>query len=383
MKKSIIFLIISTWIAPISIQASENDTTYQFETIYENPATPVKDQHRSGTCWDFAGISFIESEIIKKGKGEYDLSEMYIVRRSYPEKARKYVRLHGRTGLTMGGQAHDVTDVINKYGIVTEEVYPGLIEGMEKHNHGELDNVLKAFCKAVVQKKGGEITPVWDNAFEAILDKYLGVVPETFEFDNKTYTPLTFANELEINTDDYIELTSFTNYPFNEKIILEVPDNWSMSGYFNIPLDELIKVMEYALKEGYTIVWDGDVSDKFFSFKDGVAIVPEKDWKDKSEEEKEQTCKRPEPQKEITQEIRQKAFNSQTSTDDHLMHILGLVEDQTGIKYFRTKNSWDDDSNDYGGYLNMSEPYVRLNTIAIMINKDALPPKIARKLGIK
>ena len=196
------------------------------------------------------------------------------------------------------------------------------------------------------------------------------------------YTPESFAAALELDPDDYIELTSYSHHPFYEPFILEVPDNWSHQLYYNVPLDDLVNVMENALKKDYTIMWDGDVSDKFFSHKDGVAIVPAKDWNNKSDEEKKNTCKIPEEQKAIDQEARQKAFNSQQATDDHLMHIVGLYQDQHGVKYYKTKNSWDTDSNDFGGFLQMSEPYIRMNTIAIMINKDALPDKIRKKLGL-
>ncbi len=383
--KFIILFISLILLTPGYGQENQNttDTAYVFKSIYENPATPVKNQASSGTCWDFAGISFIESELLRMEKGEYDLSEMYVVRCIYPVKADKYVRNHGRSNFSMGGQAHDVTDIIGIYGIVPEEVYPGFVGDFDKHNHGELDALLKGFCDVVIRKRSKEITTVWLDAYNAVLDVYLGEMPETFDYEGNTYTPNGFLEYLNINKDDYIELTSYTNYPMYEQVCLEIPDNWTNSLYYNIPLDELIEVMEYALKNGYTMVWDGDVSDRNFSFTNGVAIVPEKDWKDKTEEEKDNTCLIPEQQKNITQKIRQRAFDGQTSTDDHLMHITGMVEDQHGVKYFITKNSWGTNRNEFGGYLNMSEPYVRLRTIAIMLNKEALPPKLAKKLRVE
>ncbi|MCF8235035.1 MAG: C1 family peptidase [Bacteroidales bacterium] len=382
-RKSSILIACFFFLSGVSLEAQENDTTYQFTHIRINPATSVKDQHKSGTCWDFAGLSFIESELIRRGKGKHDLSEMYIVRMVYPEKAAKYIRYHGRFNFSMGGQAHDVTNAIAAYGLVPEQVYPGLLIGEQKHNHGEMDHILRTFCKAVNDKKGGKITPVWMDAYEAVLDAYLGPVPEDFQWQDDTYDPASYAASLEIDPDAYIELTSYSNYPFNEQVVLEIPDNWSDDLYYNVKLDDLVHTMKYALEKGYTLVWDGDVSDRFFCFDEGVAIVPDTDPEEMEKEEREEMCKHPFEQKEITQKIRQEAFDNRTSTDDHLMHITGLVEDQNGVVYFRTKNSWDSSSNDFGGYLNMSEPYIRMHTVAIMLHKDALPEDLAEKLNVK
>jgi len=358
------------------------DSVYTFRKIIENQATSVKDQAESGTCWDFATVSFLESELFRMGKGELDLSEMFFVRNVYPVKAQKYIRYHGKSNFTMGGQAHDVTEVIKLNGMVLEEAYPGLMAGEDIHNHGELDALLKAFCDVIVRKRNGIISEVWPEAYAAVLDAYLGKVPEVFAYDGSDYSPVTFAEYLEIDADDYIELTSWSDEPYYEKIILEVPDNWSNAYYYNLPLDELIYTMEYVLRNGYTIVWDGDVSDRNFSFKNGVAIVPEKDWEEKTEQEKEETFKVPGPQKQIDQHARQKAFDNQSSTDDHLMHLTGLYTDRYGVLYFNTKNSWGEKGNAYGGYIKMSEPYVRLKTIAIMVNKHSLPPALIEKLEI-
>ncbi|MCF8344056.1 MAG: C1 family peptidase, partial [Bacteroidales bacterium] len=192
-----------------------------------------------------------------------------------------------------------------------------------------------------------------------------------------------YAASLEIDPAAYIELSSYSNYPFNVQVVLEIPDNWSDDLYYNVKLDDLVHTMKYALEKGYTLVWDGDVSDRFFCFDEGVAIVPDTDPEEMEKEEREEMCKHPFEQKEITQKIRQEAFDNRTSTDDHLMHITGLVEDQNGVVYFRTKNSWDSSSNDFGGYLNMSEPYIRMHTVAIMLHKDALPEDLAEKLNVK
>ncbi len=361
-------------------QRDEQDTAYVFEAVYDVETTSVKDQHRSGTCWDFASLSFIESELIRAGKGHHDLSEMFIINRTYPRKAEFYVRYHGKSNFGPGGQGHDAIYVIEHYGIVPEEVYKGIEYGEEKHNHGELDAMLQGMLDAVVKKRGGKITPKWNEAVQEVVDVYLGEAPESFVYEGEAYTPKTYAESLGLDPEQYIELTSYTHHPFYEQFILEVPDNWSNDLYYNVLLDDLIKVMDHALEEGYTIMWDGDVSDKFFSHKDGVAIVPEKAWKDKTDEEKKNSCKIPEDQQEVDQQMRQKAFDSQLATDDHLMHIVGLYKDQHGVKYYKTKNSWDSDSNDFGGFLQMSEPYVRMNTIAIMVNKEALPKGIKKKL---
>ncbi len=380
----------------LAAQDEISDTAYIFETIAEVPVTSVKDQHRSGTCWAFGGISFIEAEVLRSTDMETDLSEMFIVRYAYADKALKYVRLHGRSNFGGGGQAHDVTNVIRKYGIAPEQVYPGLEIGEEKHNHGEMDGVLRGFLDAVVKKRGGKLSPKWFEAYSAILDVYLGSIPLTFEVEGTDFDPPGYAGELEINPGDYIELTSYSIYPFYEPINLEIPDNWSDDLYYNLPVQDLMDVINYALENGYSVCWDGDVSDKGFSHKNGIAIIPEKNvesmegtererWEKLTASEKAKELydfEKPGDEKEISQQMRQEHFDNYTSTDDHLMHLSGIVKDQHGTKYYITKNSWDDDSNDNGGYLNMSESYVKLNTIAIMLHKDAVPKKLAKKLGL-
>lgn len=380
------------------LQAQEEvpDSVYVFENLYEVEVTPVKDQHRSGTCWAFGAISYLESEAMRISGTETDLSEMFVVRNAYADKGQKYVRLHGRSNFGPGGQAHDVTNVIREKGIVPESVYPGLEIGEEKHNHGELDAVLKGFLDAVVKKKGGKLTPKWFEAYLAILDVYLGSMPEAFDTGGKEYTPIEYAGAIGIEADDYIELTSYSIYPWYEKVLLDIPDNWSGDDYYNLPLVEFMQVIDHALENGYSICWDGDVSDRGFSHRNGIAILPEKKvenlsgtererWENLTEAEKGKelyTFDKPGDEKKVDQDMRQEHFDNYTSTDDHLMHLTGIVRDQAGTRYYITKNSWDDDSNDKGGYLYMSKPYVMLNTVAIMIHKDALPEKIAKKLNL-
>ena len=395
----IALLIMSGLAASLSFSYAQQDSIkkegFQFEVIKNNPATPVKDQYRSGTCWSFATVSFVESELLRLGAGERDLSEMYFVYHAYREKAERYVRLHGSSNFGPGGQAHDVMNTIAEFGFAEENDYPGLLAGESKHLHGELDAVLKAYLDAVVQKKDGKLSKVWPDAYAGILDTYLGTINDQVAGKNPGGIPA-FAQKAGFNPADYIELTSYLHHPFYQKINLEIPDNWSQDLYYNLPLDELMDVMNHAIEKGYTICWDGDVSDKGFSHAKGVAILPEISsssldgterarWEKLTEKEKNAelySFSKPVTERNITPEIRQEDFNNLKATDDHLMHITGLATDQLGTRYYITKNSWAADSNKSGGYLNMSEAYIRLNTIAVMIHKDAIPPLIRKKLGI-
>ena len=390
--------IASSMLLPKTIlaQKADADTAYIFEKIIEIPVTPVKDQHRSGTCWSFAGISFLEAEVLRIKGIETDLSEMFVVRNAYADKGMKYVRLHGSSNFGAGGQAHDVTNVIAAYGIVPESVYAGLEIGEEKHNHGEMDAVARGFLDAVIKKRGGKLSPKWYEAYNAILDVYLGSIPSSFELEGENMTPVTYAALLEIIPSDYIELTSYAAYPYYELVNLEIPDNWSGGLYYNVPLHIFMEVLENAFENGFSVCWDGDVSDRGFSHRNGVAIVPDKKvenlsgtererWEKLTEAEKGKELyafEKPGDEKDVDELMRQEHFDNYSATDDHLMHLCGIAKDQHGTRYFITKNSWNDDSNDFGGYLNMSEAYVKLNTIAIMIHKDALPEKVAEKLGL-
>ena len=353
--------------------AQEDQEGYQFTDQVRLETSSVKDQHRSGTCWCYATVSFLETELLRMGQPEYDLSEIYLVRHAYEQKAWDYVRFHGHNNFNQGGQAHDAMIEMTQHGIVPEETYPGLEYGTEKHVHGEVVSVMTGYVKEVEDNGRRAITPVWDEGFNRILDTYFGEVPESFEYKGKSYTPKSFAQSLNINPDDYVELTSFTHHPWYKAFDLEVPDNWAHKDYYNLPLDELVEVMDYSLQEGYSVVWDGDVSSRGFSHGSGIAVVPE----DEDANFKEQ----PVTEKRITEEYRQEQFNNQTMTDDHLMHLTGMGEDQKGTRYYLTKNSWDSTGNSYGGFLYMSEPFIRLNTVAIMVHKDAIPDDIREKLN--
>ena len=377
---------------------NEDDSGYDFTTIKRLDATSVKNQYRSGTCWSFSGLSLLESEMLRKGKEAVDLSEMWIVRHAYSDKAKKYVRFHGNLNFAGGGAFHDVTNMIEKYGIVPEGVYSGLEYGTEKHVHGELDAVLKGYVDKVLENRNKKITPVWHKGFDNILDVYLGEKPESFTYQGDEYTPESFAEEfVGLDMNDYIELSSYTHHPFYSKFILEVPDNWAYDEVYNLPVDEFMEVMDNAIMNGYTVAWAADVSEKGFSWKNGVAIVPSEDienlegmerdkWADLSEEERKErmySFEEPVPEKEITQEMRQKAFNNWQTTDDHGMHITGIAEDQNGTKYYIVKNSWSDDGHIYDGYFYASESFVRYKTMDIMIHKDALPEDIEEKLELE
>lgn len=363
-------------------QPAKDDSPRTFTIDSEVKRTPVKNQYRTGTCWDHATLSFLESELLRTGKGEYDLSEMWVVRHTYPKKALAYVRGSGAAQFGEGGQAHDVFDAIREFGIVPESVYGGMRIDESRHNHGEMSTVLKAMLDAVDKVNGGRITPRWQEAFEAVLDAYLGKPPASFEYQGKTYTPKSFAQSLGLNLDNYVEITSYTHHPFYAKMRLEVPDNWSHNGdYYNVPIDDVEAIIDNALKNGYSVAWDGDVSEREFSSRAGYAFVPLKDFEDQTQAERAAKVTAPEPEKAVTQELRQKTFDNHTTTDDHLMHIVGLAHDQAGNKFYYTKNSGGTDQK-YGGYIYMSRAWVRLKTVAILVNRGSIPAAIAQKLGL-
>lgn len=327
-----------------------------FTIKYKVPASSVKNQYRTGTCWAFTTVSFIETEAMRFGKPEYNLSEMYIVDKTYEDKADRYVRLHGNANFGEGGQAHDVINQIRKFGIVPEDVYKGN-NYEEVHNHVALVAAMEKIVKKASKEE--KISFDWKTPFDSVLAVYLGEVPEKFTYQKKEYTPQTFFSDaLGLTANNYIEFTSYTHHPFNMKFDLEVPDNWSHDFYYNLPVDDLILIMDSAIAQGYSIAWDGDVSGAGFNSKTSIASLTDTD--------------KAELKKMTMQEYRQKTFDDFTTTDDHLMHIIGIAYDKDGKKYYLTKNSWGV-YNKYGGYLYMSENYVKLNTIAFMVNRQAVP----------
>lgn len=369
---------------------------YQFTEVVTVPATPVKNQAATGTCWCFATTSFMESELLRMGKGEYDLSEMFIVRQKYMNQLQDNYLRRGEGNIGQGSLAHTFKNAYCQVGIVPEEVYKGINYNSERHNHSEMAQYMKAIADVAVKNK--KRSPEYDKLIQNLFDTYLGQLPATFTYKGKEYTPKTFAESLGLNMDDYIELTSFTHHPYYVKFDVEVPDNWEHQLMYNLPLDEMIETVDYALNNGFTVCWDGDVSEKGFSFKNGVAINPEvKKVEDLSNtdrarfekmDEKERLeevykFEQPYPEVKVTPEVRQEGFEAFVTTDDHLMHLTGIAKDQNGTKYYITKNSWGTDRNKFGGYLNMSESFVRAKTIYVMVHKDAIPKAIKTKLGLK
>ncbi|MDA8930307.1 MAG: C1 family peptidase [Bacteroidia bacterium] len=390
-------LVSSLFLFQLQLQAQDTlrnkkDGNYIFTVKKDIEANEVQNQNRTGTCWSFSALSFMESELMRMGKGKHKLSEMYIVRKAYEDKAENYVRMHGTANFSQGGAFHDIPHVIKKYGIVPQEAYKGLNYGLESHNHSEMEAALKGFLDAIIANKQGKLTTSWKPAFNAILDAYLGAVPENFTYQGKSYTPTSFAESLELNMDDYVIITSFTHHPFYENFVLEVPDNWIWAQAYNVPLDEMMTLMKDAMLNGYGIGWAADVSEKGFSFKNGLAIVPEDDaalkvrGKDSKHfnnagADKEGTqFDSPGPEKEITQEMRQEAFDNYLTTDDHGMHFTGIVTDQEGNEYFIVKNSWGTEYNDCDGYFYASMPYVAYKTMNFMVHKDALPKALKKKM---
>lgn len=372
------------------------DTAFVFTDVKVNPTTSVKDQNKSGTCWSFSGLSFLEDELLKKGKGEYDLSEMYVARQCYIDKAVNFVRYYGKTNFGEGGGLLDIPYVYNKYGMMPESAYDGLEYGEEKHDHGELAAVLTAYLNEIVKNPNKKLSTAWLKGYIGILDAYLGEVPETFEYDGKTYTPRSFADELGLDMDDYLPVTSFTHHEFYKQFVLEVPDNWDHGLYYNVPMEELLQIVDNAIDKGYTVLWAADVSEKGFKWYDGVALMPKVDrkksmegteldrWvklKDSEKEDKMYDFKGPVEEITVTQESRQQGFDNYETTDDHGMVIVGKAVDQKGNKYFKVKNSWDSEQV-YDGYFYISMPYFLAKTMSIMVNKDGVPAGILQKLDL-
>ncbi len=366
-----------------SIKTNKKDGGYTFTINKMIEATPVKNQFKSGTCWVFSTNSFIESEILRLGHGQINLSEMFVVRNMYLQKAENYLRYQGSANFGDGGEPHDVVNTIRQYGLVPFEVYSGMPAGQVKPVNGEINAVLKAMLDAMLKMHDGSLNKNWKAAFTGALDGYFGTPPSTFTFQGKTYTPQSFAKSLDINPDDYVEITSFTHHPFYSPFILEEADNWANGQAYNVPLEELQRVTDYAVSNNYSVAWASDVSEKGFSFKNGLAIVPVKNFEDMSQAEKDSMFVKPAPEKEITQANRQEAFDNLSTTDDHGMQIIGKATDQFGKPYFLVKNSWGTDKNDLDGYFYCSIPYFLYKTTCIMVNKHALPKDIAQKLGIK
>ena len=370
----------------------------EFTVVKENPITSIKNQNQAGTCWCYSSLAFIESELLRMGKGEYDFSEMFLVHNTYLDRADKAVRTHGDVSFSQGGSFYDVIYGMEAFGLVPEaEMRPGVMYGKELSNHNELSAVSDAVVAAIAEGKhrslqvDSEGQPLWKKAIEAIHDIYLGVRPEKFTYNGKEYTPKSFYESLGLNADDYVSLTSYTHLPFYSSFVLEFQDNWRWSQSYNLPIDELLEVFDNAIMEGYTIAWGSDVSEAGFT-RMGTAVLPEEangadlqgsdmaKWLNLTEEEKKNTPK-PTTQKWCTQEERQIAYDNWETTDDHGMQIYGIAKDQNGTEYYMVKNSWGE-AGTYKGIWYASKAFARYKTMNIVVHKNAIPKNIRKKLGL-
>ena len=371
--------------------AQDSTANFNFTTVKENKITSVKNQASSSTCWSFSGLAFFESELLRMGKPEVDLSEMFVVSHSYTDKADKYVRMNGTINFAAGGSFHDVLFVLKNYGIVPETAMTGLQYGTENHMHGELDDITSGLVKSVVKNPNKTISPAWKKAFQGIVDSYLGELPNEFTENSKQFTPKSYAQSLGLKFDDYVSITSFTHHPFYSKFAIEIPDNWRWGESYNVPLNEFEQIFDYAIDKGYTIAWGADVSERGFT-RNGVGLLPEtkKEMLEGTDQAKwigQQTgtgkydITGPLQEQKVTQESRQLGFDNYQTTDDHGMQIYGIAKDQNGTPYYLVKNSWGTSSK-YKGIWYVSKPFVLSKTINIMVHKDAVPKDIRKKLGI-
>lgn len=394
MKKIFTSVFMLAAILSSSMYAQDNDG-YQFTTVKEVKISPVKNQNRTGTCWCFSGLGFLESELLRMGKGEYDLSEMFIVNHSYKDKADKYVRLHGYLNFAQGGSFGDVLYAAKHYGLVPESVMNGLNYGENMHVHGEMESAAANYLEAIIKNPNRKLSTAWKKGFDGIIDAYLGELPEKFTYNGKEYTPKSFAEELGLNIDDYVSLTSFTHHPFYSAFPIEVQDNWRWDLSYNLPIDELMQVFDNAINNGYSVAWASDVSEKGFS-RNGIAVAADIEsmersgsdqdrWLGLSQTQKDQEIKKmlekPCQEIKVTQELRQEEYDNYKTTDDHGMLIYGIAKDQTGKKFYMVKNSWGTDSK-YKGTWYASETFVAFKTMTIVVHKNAIPKEIRAKLGI-
>ncbi|KAA6334567.1 Aminopeptidase E [termite gut metagenome] len=391
-KLLLIALVLGLYSYSAMAQEKDKEVGFAFTTIKENPITSVKNQNRTSTCWSFSSMGFLESELLRKGKGEYDLAEMFVVHHTMIDRAELYVRLHGDHSFAPGGVFNDALYCLKNYGIVPQEAMPGIMYGEALPVHNELDAVAKAYVNVIAKGNLKKLTPVWKQGLSAIYDTYLGKYPENFTYKGKEYTPLSFARSLGLNPDDYVSLTSFAHHPFYSEFAIEIPDNWRNGNSWNIPIDEIIAVMDNAIEKGFTVAWASDVSEQGYT-RDGIAVAPDLVRSDltgsdmirwtglSSEEKKRELTSKPAPEQEITQAIRQTAFDNWETTDDHGMLIYGIAKDQTGKDYYMVKNSWGTETK-YQGIWYASKAFVKYKTINILVHKDAIPKNIAKKINL-
>lgn len=383
--------------APAAEPVIENpdSTGFTFTDVKINKTGSVKDQNKSGTCWAFSGISTLEDNVMRKGGPELDISEMFVVRNAYIEKAKKFMRMNGTVNFSQGGSFADVINMVAQYGAMPEEAYPGLNYGEAKHSHYEMAEALEAYLRAVLNRgtKNKKLSDAWLAGFEGILDAYLGKAPETFTWNGKTYTPLQWSKEMKLEPENFVNVVSFTHHPFYQNFVLEIPDNWAWTESMNVPLEDLQRITDNALEKGWTVMWAADVSEGGFKWNKGYALLPDdKDSKDMTDTELSRWVKLsdkdrenskfdingPVKEKSVTQESRQKAFDNFETTDDHGMVIVGIATDQEGNKYYKVKNSWDTNQL-YDGYLYVSVPFFLEKTIGVGVQPDAIPNDIRKK----
>ncbi|MBP3943178.1 aminopeptidase [Sphingobacteriaceae bacterium WQ 2009] len=366
-----------------ALKSNQNDNSkagFTFTAVINLGNTSIKNQGSSGTCWSYSGNSFLESEMIRMGKKPVEISQIYTARQVYLEKAKNYVRLHGGLSLGEGGQLHDVLNVFRTYGALPREAYTGLNYGSEKNNFGEMTSMLDNMLAAVIKSK--KLTQNWSKSYEAVMDSYFGEVPASFKYEGKNYTPRTFADQvIGINPDDYVGISSFKDQKPYSKFVLLIPDNWSFDQFYNVQMNDLTSIIDNALAKGYTIAWATDVSEKSFSWKNGVAYVPTRAVEDMTDAERSNMFVGPKEEAKVTEDQRQEAFDNYSTTDDHGMHIVGLVKDQSGKEYYIVKNSWGE-TNDYKGYMYVTKEFVKYKTISILLHKNAVQKEIKSKLGI-
>jgi bleomycin hydrolase len=355
-------------------------TNFHFTELVDLSHTNVKSQGSAGTCWSYSGNSFLESEMIRLGKKSVDIAEIFTARYVYLSKARNYILFNGNLGLGDGGETHDVLNIFKKYGAMPQEAYNLEDYGKGNVKSDEFQKQFKAILDAYLKNSDPAKGASWVADITKFLDEQLGAVPSTFIYQGKNYTPITFAKDvIGINPNDYLEFSSYKDSPYYEKIVLPVPDNWSYDLVYNVPMTELTDIIDYALKAGYTIAWSSDVSEKYFSWRNGVAFVPDLDINQITDEQRSNLFKGPSAEKNITEELRLTELYSLNTTDDHAMQIVGLAKDQTGKEYYKVKNSWGE-TNDYKGYLYVTKAFVQLKSTGILLHKDAVPKAILKKL---
>ncbi len=380
MKNALIFLFFVLSFCPLRSQTDNSkQPAYRFTTLLKLDSTPVKNQSNTGTCWSFATTSFLESELMRMGKGVFDLSEMYTVRFNYVNRLKDNYMKAGKGNLTEGSLSHMMFNVVSEYGMVPEEVYNGINYNSKTHDHGELNEFVNAMAPVAIESKN--ISPEYEKLINCLLDIYLGKVPESFRYKGENYTPKSFFTSLGINLNDYIEITSFTHAPYYSYFVLDIPDNWDSGKYLNLPLDEFMEVINYSLKTGHTVCWDGDMSEKSYSDIAGIAVNATKEEL-AQESGKKMDFTKMYQEEDVTRESRQIGFETFVTTDDHLMHIIGMANDQNGKTYYIAKNSWRPETNHNGGYNFLSERYMRSKTISILVSKSAIPKEIRDRAGI-